>query len=146
VSAIDDKTFIVNSVFEITALGKWIRAWFGHHPYLVVTVREGLTRTLDQNAKLWPMLTDISQQVVWYGKKYSKDDWKTILTGSYRKSEFVPNVDGSGFVVLGMSTSKMNRKVFSDLIEFIYSFGASQGVKWSEKSEEVYQEFKQEAA
>lgn len=143
---ISDDTFVVDSWACIPALGRWIREKFSIHPYIVVRLLDGLTRTLDQNAKLWPMLTDISQQVTWYGKKYSKDDWKTILTGSYRRSEFVPNVDGSGFVVLGMSTSKMNRKVFSDLIEFIYSFGASQGVKWSEKSEAVYQEYSEKVA
>jgi hypothetical protein len=140
---VDENCFVVDCEAAITALGRWVRERFARHPYLVITLLDGLTRTLDQNAKLWPMLTDISQQVTWYGKKYSKDDWKTIITGSYRRSEFVPNVDGSGFVVLGMSTSKMNRKVFSDLIEFMYSFGASQDVKWSEKSEAVYQEFKQ---
>lgn len=138
----EERTFIVDSEMAIAACGRWLRERFAAHPYQVISARDGLTRTVDQNAKLWPMLTDISLQVVWYGKKYSKDDWKTILTGSYRKSEFVPNVDGTGFVVLGMSTSKMNRRVFADLIEFIYSFGASQSVKWSEKSKEIHEEFK----
>lgn len=141
----DDRTFIVDSEIAITAFGRYVRAMFAQHKYLVFTCLDGMTRTLEQNSKLWPMLADISAQVTWYGKKYNTNDWKTILTGSYRKSEFVPNTDGSGFVVLGMSTSKMNRKVFADLIEFIYSFGASQGVKWSEKSEEVHDEFKQAA-
>lgn len=139
---IDDNTFVVDSQPAITELGRWVREQFAAHHYLIFTKRDGKTRTIDQNAKLWPMLTDISKQVVWYGKTYSKDDWKTIITGSYAKRDFVPNVDGTGFVVLGMSTSKMNRKVFADLIEFIYAFGASQGVKWSEKSEATYQEFK----
>lgn len=141
----DENTFVVDSKLAIPELGQVVRQKFRTHPYLVVSFKDGLTRTALQNSKLWPMLTDIAEQVTWYGKTYSKDDWKTILTGSYRKSEFVPNVDGTGFVVLGMSTSKMNRKVFADLIEFIYSFGASQEVKWSEKSEEVYQEFKEAA-
>jgi hypothetical protein len=141
----DDKTFIVNSRDAITDLGRWIRQKFDEHHYLVVSSNDGLSRTQLQNSKLWPMLTDISKQVTWYGKKYSKDDWKTIITGSYRKSEFVPNLDGTGFVVLGMSTSAMSRKVFADLIEFIYAFGASQDVVWSEKSEAVYQEFKRAA-
>lgn len=141
---IDDDTFVVDAWSAIPALGKWIRERFSIHPYLVVRLLDGLTRTLDQNSKLWPMLTDISKQVTWHGKKFSKDDWKVIITGSYRQSEFVPNIDGTGFVVLGMSTSRMNRKVFADLIEFIYSFGASQGVQWSEKSEQVYRECREQ--
>lgn len=140
---IDEKTFVVNSEMSIPALGRWIRDKYAEHHYWVISVRDGLTRTQEQNAKLWPMLTDIAQQVTWHGKKYSKDDWKVIITGSYRQSEFVPNLDGNGFVVLGMSTSKMNRRVFADLVTFIYAFGASQEVQWSEKSEQVYQEFQE---
>jgi len=117
-------------------------ALYLHHKYLIISIASGMNRTQDQNSKMWPMLTDISKQVTWYGKTYNNEDWKTIITGSYLKRDFVPNIDGTGFVVLGMRTSKMNRKVFADLIEFIYSFGASQSVKWSEKSEEVHEEFK----
>jgi hypothetical protein len=143
---LDDKTFVVNSLACIPELGKWIRGLFAVHPYLVITVLDGLTRNLKQNSKMWPMLTDIEKQVTWYGKKYDRDGWKDILTGSFKTAEFVPNTEGSGFVVLGMRTSKMGRKEFAALIEFIYSFGASQNVVWSEKSEAVYQEYKQEVA
>lgn len=133
----DDNTFIVDSDSALAECIRWLTWRLSFHPYQVVSIRDGLTRTLEQNALLWPLLTDIAQQVVWHGKKYKKDDWKIILTGSFLKCEFVPNVDGTGFVVLGMSTSHMSRKVFSDLIEFIFHFGASQDVEWSEKSEKV---------
>ena len=139
---IDERTFVVDSEMAITAFGKWVRARFAEHHYLVFSYLDGLSRTADQNAKLWPMLTDISEQVVWFGKKHSKEDWKDIITGSFRKGEFVPNLEGTGFVVLGMRTSKMGRKEFAQLIEYIYAMGADQGVKWSEKSEGVYQEMK----
>lgn len=141
----DEKTFVVDSVAAITAFGKWVRAQFALHPYLVFTMMDGLSRTLLQNSKLWPMLTDIAKQVTWYGKKYDKDAWKDILTGSFKSAEFVPNTEGSGFVVLGMRTSKMRRKEFAALIQFIYAFGDTQGVKWSEQSESVYQEYKEAA-
>jgi hypothetical protein len=142
---LDDKSFIVNSKDAITDLGKWIRTKFAEHPYLVISANDGLTRTQEQNKKLWPMLTDISKQVIWFGKKYSNEDWKDIITGSFRKAEFVPNLDGTGFILLGMRTSRMGRKEFAALIEYIYALGADKGVVWSEKSEAVYQEFKQAA-
>jgi len=141
----DDNTFVVNAESEIPLLGKWVRERFAIHPYQVFTALDGLTRTQEQNSKLWPMLTDIAEQVVWFGKKYSKDDWKDIITGSFHKADFVPNIEGTGFVVLGMRTSKMNRKTFAILIEYIYALGADKGVKWSERSEQVYQESKQDA-
>lgn len=85
------------------------------------------TRTLDQNALLWPLLTELSNQVEWYGHKLTKDEWKSVMTAGLKRDKIVPGIDG-GFVVLGMSTSKMDKKTFSDLIELIYAFGAQHGV------------------
>lgn len=90
-------------------------------------------RSLDQNAKLWPMLTDISRQVDWYGQKLTPEDWKHVLTAGLKKQRAVPGIDG-GFVVLGLSTSRMTKEVFSQLIELIFAFGSEHGVEWSEQS------------
>ena len=93
----------------------------------VVTVAEP-GRNLEQNARLWASLTDISQQVEWYGKKLTPEDWKHIFTSSLKKLEVVPNLDRTGFIALGLSTSKMSKREVSDLLELIYSFGAERGV------------------
>lgn len=87
-------------------------------------------RSLDQNAKLWATLTDIANQVDWYGQKLSADDWKTMLTATLRKQRTVPGVDG-GFVVLGLSTSKMTKEEMSELLELAMAFGASKGVRFA---------------
>lgn len=91
-----------------------------------VTIGEA-TRTNDQNAKLWPMLDEISQQVDWYGQKLTKEEWKDIFSASLKKQKAVPGLDG-GFVVCGQSTSKMGKREFSDLIELITAFAAERGV------------------
>jgi hypothetical protein len=95
-----------------------------------------LTRTLEQNAKLWAMLDDISKQVIWYGHKLKGEEWKHVFTASLKKQKTVPGIDG-GFVVLGTSTSTMGKKMFSDLIELIYAFGAEHEVEWSDEAKEV---------
>lgn len=87
-------------------------------------------RSIDQNALLWALLTDIASQVVWYGQKLSAEDWKDVLTASLRKARVVPGIDPGTFVPLGMRTSDMSKAEFSDLIELIYAFGAQQGVKF----------------
>lgn len=87
-------------------------------------------RSIDQNALLWSLLTDIASQVVWYGQKLSAEDWKDVLTASLRKARVVPGIDPGTFVPLGMRTSDMSKSEFSDLIELIYAFGAQQGVKF----------------
>ena len=93
------------------------------------------TRNLHQNAKLYAMLTDISNQVVWYGQKLTKEEWKDIFTSAMKKLKVVPGIDG-GFVVIGAHTSKMSIAEMAELIEFMYAFGAQHNVVWSEPVEE----------
>lgn len=99
---------------------------------LAVTIQEP-TRTLDQNARLWATLRDISEQVVWYGQKMDSESWKHVFTAALKKQQTVPGIDG-GFVVLGQSTSKMKVGEMRDLIELMNAFGAERGVNWSEDS------------
>lgn len=97
----------------------------------VVMIQES-TRSLDQNSKLWALLTDVSRQVEWYGRKLTPEDWKNVFSSALRKQDVVPNIDGDGLVVLGQSTSKMSKREFSDLVELIMCFGANHNVEWTE--------------
>ena len=97
---------------------------------LAVEVRHS-TRSLEQNKRMWAMLTDISEQVQWYGKKLQPDEWKDVFTAALKRQEVVPGIDG-GFVVLGSRTSKMTVKEMTDLMELISAFGAERGVEFDE--------------
>ena len=88
-------------------------------------------RSNEQNRLMWAALTDISRQVEWYGEKLSPEDWKHILSSSLRKQRAVPGIDG-GFVVLGLSTSKMSKEEMSELLELALAFGAQKGVVFCE--------------
>lgn len=96
-----------------------------------VTVAEP-SRSLDQNARLWAMLADVADQVEWHGRKLDAESWKHIFTSSLKKLDVVPNLEGTGFVALGLSTSRMSKRELSDLMELISAFGAERGVEWSE--------------
>lgn len=98
---------------------------------LIVEIRDP-TRSLEQNALLWAFLTDISEQVVWYGKKLNPEDWKNVFTAALKRTQVVPGLDG-GFVVLGQSTSAMTKKEFSDLLELMNAFAAERGVVRSDE-------------
>ena len=86
------------------------------------------TRSLEQNAKLWACLTDVSNQVNWHGRKLSPESWKCVFSASLKAQDVVPNIDGTGFVVMAQSTSNMTIKEMVDLIELIHAFGAQNGV------------------
>ena len=88
------------------------------------------TRSLAQNARLWAMLTDISKQVDWYGRKLSPEEWKHVFSAALKKQDVVPGLDG-GFVVLGLSTSKMTKAEMGDLQTLMEAFGVDKGVKFS---------------
>lgn len=89
-------------------------------------------RTLDQNALLWSLLSQISKQVDWYGQKLTSEDWKDVLTASLRRARVVPGIDPGTFVPLGMRTSQMTKEELNMLIELIYAFGAEHNVKFRE--------------
>jgi hypothetical protein len=86
------------------------------------------TRSLDQNSLLWPLLTELSNKLPWHGIKLSPDEYKDLLSAGLVKSRVVPNIEGSGFVVLGQRTSRMTKGEFSQLIDLIYAFAAEHGV------------------
>jgi len=99
---------------------------------LQITIQED-TRSLAQNRMLWACLHDISQQVVWYGRKMDSDSWKNVFSAALKQQETVPGING-GFVVLGQSTSKMRVSEMRDLITIIHAFGAEQNVRFSDES------------
>lgn len=75
------------------------------------------------------MLTEISDQVDWYGRKLTPEEWKHVFSASLKKQDVVPGLDG-GFVVLGLSTSRMTKGEMSDLQQLMEAFGAERGVKF----------------
>jgi hypothetical protein len=95
-------------------------------------------RTLDQNSKLWPMLTEVAAQVTWRDllgrpRKLTTDKWKIFFLDMLNsEADLVPNADGTGYVNLGRSSSDLGKEEFSNLIECIYKFGAERGVVFSD--------------
>ena len=106
----------------------WVKSMLmaGHRLDVAIS---SATRSTAQNARLWAMLADVSDQVIWYGEKLNKDEWKHVFTAAYKKSKVVPGIDG-GFVVCGIPTSKMTIEHMSELQVLIEAFGADKGVKF----------------
>jgi hypothetical protein len=89
-------------------------------------------RSLDQNAKMWSMLTDISRQVKWHGYDLSPDDYKCLFTAGLRKAFVVPDLENTSFVMLGLRTSDMSVEEMSNMIELMFKFGAEHNVTWTD--------------
>ena len=107
----------------------WCKPWSvaGHRMELVV---RQATRSTEQNARMWALLSDVSKQVDWYGQKLAPEEWKDVFSASLKKQKAVPGIDG-GFVILGQRTSKMSVREMGELMELIEAFGSDRGVRFS---------------
>lgn len=105
-------------------------------------------RTLDQNAAMWPALTDFARQVHWPvtqrdGTVRQADayDIKDVMTAAFEEeTRMTPGLRG-GFVMLGARTSKYGKKKMGQFLTFIRSEGNDRGVVWSEKAKAKFAEY-----
>lgn len=104
-----------------------------------VVVREP-RRTLDQNAAMWPTLTDFARQLdwphtrsgLWIVDKMPKSSWKAVLTAAFEgRCEMAQGWHGET-VMVGASTSAYSRRKMGDFLTFLHAEGAERGVRFSE--------------
>lgn len=99
-------------------------------PDAVVVIRSA-TRTTDQNAKLWAMLSDVSRAMP-QGRRHTTEVWKCLfMQACGHDVQFEVGLNDKPFPV-GFSSSRMTKTQMSDLIEFVYAYGAAHGVEWSD--------------
>lgn len=110
--------------------------WIAKAPVGTRVEFKAARRTVDQNSRLWAMLTDVARQLPWHGVKLRAEDWKLIfLDALKRELRMVPNIDGTGFVNLGRSSSDLSKAEMSDLFSLIEAFGAAHGVVFHDPAE-----------
>ena len=86
-------------------------------------------RSLPQNDRMWAMLTDIATQKDHNGRKYTPDQWKVLfMSACGREVQFIPSLDGKTFLPWGQSSSDLSKEEMSNLIEFMFAWGAEHGV------------------
>lgn len=94
------------------------------------------TRTLMQNAKLHAMLTDISGQAIYMGKKRSVEFWKGLFVSGYqiatgKSPEIVPGLEGE-FINIRLSTASMGIRMVAELIEYISAWAAMNEIRFKD--------------
>nr|CAB39290.1 unnamed protein product [Escherichia phage 933W] len=48
-------------------------------------------RSKAQNDRMWPMLNDVSRQVLWHGQRLAPEDWKDLFTALWLKTKKLGN-------------------------------------------------------
>ena len=109
----------------------------------IVKISEAKKRRI-QEEKYHAMIGDISKACLFMGKRWHQDDWKRLLVDAFAKAmrdagtplhhdgRVVPSLDGERVVQLGIQTSEFYVKEAAEFIEYLYSYGAENDVRWSE--------------
>jgi hypothetical protein len=93
------------------------------------------TRTGEQNAKLWAMLSDVSRAKPG-GRSHTPEVWKCLFMHALgHTSRFELGLNGEPFPV-GFRSSQLSKSQMSDLIEFIIAWCAQNDVRLSDQSGE----------
>lgn len=94
----------------------------------VITVKPP-RRSLDQNAKLHAMISEIARAKP-EGRNYPVEIWKPLfLAMCGHKVRFEPALDGNGVVPIGFRTSRLTKAECSDLIECVRAYAAQHGIE-----------------
>jgi NinB protein len=98
----------------------------------------------EQEERYHAMIGDIARQWEFMGQKWHPDDMKRILVDAFSEAmrqagtplhhdgRIIPSIDGRRVVQLGIQTSQFYKAEASNFIEYLFSFGAEVGIRWSD--------------
>lgn len=110
------------------------------------------TKSRDQEAKYHAMFADVARQVEFMGSKRDAETWKRLLVDAFARVKtadndpvqgvgaIVPNLDGTGFVQLGVQTRRFSKRHASEFIEFLLAWGVDNDVAWTDPVPQGYEE------
>lgn len=116
-------------------------------------------KTRQQEEKYHAMLGDIARQAKHLNRSFDADAWKRLCVCQYRLDciendlprladywkrnsvELVPSLYGSTLVALGAQTRDFPKYVAAGFIEWLYHYGATNGIEWSEPEQEYEERF-----
>lgn len=102
----------------------------------VCTVKEP-TRSSAENNLLHALIDEIARKIEWAGQRRSPEIWKRLLVAAWCRTrghsvEILPALDGHGVDIVPARTSKLSKGECAELIEYIYAWGADNGIAWNE--------------
>lgn len=97
------------------------------------TLRE---RSVEKNAHLHALLSDIAKQKQWAGKWLDVETWKRLMVAAFEREkgrgiEMYPAIDGHGMDIVYSRTSRMSQEEIRELILFAEAWAIENGVELS---------------
>lgn len=105
--------------------------------YVCVIAEE--TRTLEQNALLWPLLREFSRQVQLpvngLMAHLPEETWKDVMTAVFRGDQLQTVVYYGHMILTGASTSSMGKREFADFLTWILAEAVERDVDITRKAQ-----------
>jgi hypothetical protein len=113
------------------------------------------TKSREQEALYHSIFSAVAKQVPFMGAMRDLETWKRLLVDAFARVKaaegdpvqgvgaIVPNLDGTGFVQLGVQTRKFSKRHASEFIEFLMAWCAEKDVALKETAPPGYEDFQQ---
>ena len=104
----------------------------GHRPVLWLKEED---QSRDQQEMYHSLIGEIASQASHLGAKWGAEDWKRLLIDKWAREtgrshgKVIPNLDGSGVVEVGVLSRKFAKRDANEFIEWLYAWGAENGVE-----------------
>jgi hypothetical protein len=122
------QTLVIDSHYRRQQAHKLVEA----APIGAVLTIKPASRSTDQNAKLWAVLSDISRAMPG-GRRHTPEAWKCLMMHACGHAvQFETGINGQPFPI-GFSSSRLTKAQFSELLEFALAWGAENGVRFSDE-------------
>lgn len=111
----------------------WVKAMTVAGNRIIVEARPE-TRSSQENRMLHALIGEIAAQKDWAGAKRDAEIWKRLLVAAWCRTrgesvEILPALDGHGVDIVPARTSKLTKGECADLIEYVQSWVAQNGVR-----------------
>lgn len=102
------------------------------------------TRSLDQNAMLHAVFTEVSKKASFHGRRLTMSQWKTLFISGHAeatgvRTDVVPGLEGE-FVNIRESSATMSVSRMSSLLEYVLAWCAMNGVRVEARAGAGYEE------
>jgi len=91
-------------------------------------------KSREQEKLYHELIGQVAKQASHMGSKWDAEDFKRLLVDQFAREmglptgKVIPSLDGSSIVQLGLQTRNFNKEQASEFIEWIYAWGATNGV------------------
>jgi hypothetical protein len=107
--------------------------WCKRAPFGTRVAFKATKRSVPQNDRMYAMLGEVAAQMKHHGIPLKVDEWKLLFIDALkREMRVIPNLDGTGLVALGRSSSDLSKEEMAELLSLIEAWGVTHGVKFND--------------